>query len=120
MGGTVKGTSFCINMNNSGQIQTNLQKMPQQVQVFHNLTQVLDQIPTLILSMGFDLFSWLDPQKWKVMVTDRISNYHLFIGIVESGIFALLRCFMCWVTKTLPAAFNISTIYTVPMIFPKD
>ena len=57
--------------------------MAQQVQVFHNLTQVLNQIPTLILSMGFHLFSCLDPQKWEEMVTDRISNYHLPIDIAE-------------------------------------
>ena len=59
----VKGTTYSMYINNSGQIQTNLQKMAQQVQVFYNLTQVFNQIPTLTLSKGFDLFSWLDPNK---------------------------------------------------------
>lgn len=84
-----------------------LQMIFQQAQVFHNPTQVLNPIPTLILSMSF--IFWAKPPKWEEMVTDRISNHHLSIYIVEWH-FALLRCFMCWVTKILPAAFNISTI----------
>ena len=36
------------------------------------------------------------------------------------GSSVLLKCFMCWVTKTLPVAFNISIIQTVTIIFPKD
>lgn len=49
----VKGTRCCMRVNNTGQNQTNLQKMAQQAPVFHNLTQVFNQIPTLNLSMGF-------------------------------------------------------------------
>ena len=44
---------ICMYINNSGQMQTNLQKMAQKVQVFHNVAQVFNQIPTLTLSMGF-------------------------------------------------------------------
>lgn len=54
-----------MSINNSGQIQTNLQKMAQQAQVLHNLTQVLNQIPTLTLSQGLDLYSWLPSNKWE-------------------------------------------------------
>lgn len=68
-GGTVKGTSCYMYINNSGQILVNLQKMAQQVQVFHNLTQVLNQIPTLILSMDFHLFSCLDPKNGRWLQT---------------------------------------------------
>lgn len=38
-----------------------LQMISQQVQVFHNPTQVLNQIPTLILSMSF--IFWAEPPK---------------------------------------------------------
>lgn len=38
--------------------------MAQQVQVFHNPTQVFNQIPTLTLPEGFYLFSSGDLNKW--------------------------------------------------------
>lgn len=41
----------------AAQIQTNLQKMTQQVQVFHKLTQVFNQIHTLTLIQGLLIFS---------------------------------------------------------------
>ena len=60
---TVKGTTCCMYINNSAQIHTNLQKMTQQVQVFHKLTQAFNQIHTLTLIQGL-LFTFLaEPQQ---------------------------------------------------------
>lgn len=60
---TVKGITCCMYISNSAQIQTNLQKMTQQVQVFHKLTQAFNHIHTLTLIQGL-LFTFLaEPQQ---------------------------------------------------------
>lgn len=53
------------------------------------------------------------------VATDGTANWHLSIDTAD-GISALLKCFVCWVTNTLPMAFNISTIHTVSVICPED
>lgn len=86
--------------------------MTQQVQVFHNLTQVFNQISTLTLLQGLLLTFLAGPQQ---MVRRLWTGFQtaLCLLIMLIAIFALLKCFAFWVTKTLPVAFNISLVQTV-------
>lgn len=72
--------------------------MAQQVQVFHNLIQVFHQIPTLTSSRGFGLFSWLDLNKRGGQLRTAFQTVVCLL-ILLMAIFALLKCFMHWVTK---------------------
>ena len=76
----VNGITCCMCISNSGQILGNLQKMAQQVQVFHNLTQAFYQTNTLTLFKGFIFLA--GSQKEKGMVMARISNCHVSTDIL--------------------------------------
>lgn len=86
---TLPGTSCCIYISNSGQVQTYLYQLTQDVKIIHNLTQIFEQIPRG--PKITDLFSWLDSSSFGKWLG---TEFQIIACIIIIG-FAITIFFVC-------------------------